>query len=87
MEVLDDGEGALEEMGESEPGVETHLITSSCTRRSDSGQESEPERPLGIHPAEELEEDGWWNPGTPQPSSKEGEGGVQCPVRMRDLTP
>jgi hypothetical protein len=87
MEVWDDREGALEEMDESEPEEETHPITSSCTRRSDSGLESEPERPPSIHPAEEPEEDGWWNPGTPQPNPEEGEGGVQYLVRVRDLKP
>ncbi len=83
MEVRDDGEKALEEMDESEPEEETHPFT----RRSDSGLESESERPLGIHPAQELEEDGWWNPGTPQPSSKEGEGRVQYLGRCETSSP
>jgi hypothetical protein len=87
MEVRDDREKALEEMDESEPEGETHPFTSSCTRRDDSGLESEPERPLGIHPSEELEEDGWWNPGAPQPSSEEGKGRVQYLGRVRDLKP
>jgi hypothetical protein len=87
MGARDDGEKAPEEMDESEPEEGTHPFTSSCTRRSDSGLESEPEHPLGIHPAEELEEDGWWNPGTPQPSSEEGEGRVQYLGRVRDIKP
>ncbi len=87
MEVRDDGEKALEEMDESEPEEETHPFTSSCTRRNNSGLESEPERPLGIHPSEEVEEDGWWNRGAPQPSSEEGEGRVQYLGRVRDLKP
>jgi hypothetical protein len=58
MEVREDKEGASEEVGESEPEEGAHLPASSCARRSDSGLESEPEHPLGNHPAEGQREMG-----------------------------
>jgi hypothetical protein len=84
MEVQDAEEEAPEEMNEPEPEEETQLIASSCTGESDSGLEDEPEYPLDIHPAEE---DGWWSPEPPQPSSEEGEGGAQYLTWARDLKP
>ncbi len=84
MEVQGEEEEALEEMDESEPEGETQLITSSCAGESDSGLEDEPEYPLDVHP---TEGDGWWSPEPPQPSSEEGEGGVQYLTRVRDLKP
>ncbi len=84
MEVQDAEAEAPEEMDEPEPEKETQLIASSCIGESDSGLEDEPEHPLDTHP---TEEDGWWSPEPPQPSSGEGEGGAQYPSRAQDLKP
>jgi hypothetical protein len=51
------------------PGEETLPII----RESDSGLEKEPEHPLGIHPTDELVEDGWWSPEAPQLGPEEDE--------------
>jgi hypothetical protein len=74
MEMREDEEGASEEVGESESEEEAHLPTSSSARGSDSGLEREPEHPLGNHPTEGPEGDGWWSPGTPRLVSEEASG-------------
>jgi hypothetical protein len=90
MEVRDEEEETLEEADESEPEGETQFITSICTRRDDSGLEDEFEYPLDTHSPEkleELEEDRWWSPEPPQPSSEEDEEEVQHLVQVLGLEP
>jgi hypothetical protein len=82
MEVRDEEEETLEEVDESEPEGETQFITSICTRKDDSGLEDEVEYPLDTHSPEELEEERWWSPEWPQPSSEEDEEEVQYLVQV-----
>jgi hypothetical protein len=81
MEVREEKEEALEEVDESEPEEETQFITSSCTRKD------EDECPLDTHSPEELEEDRWWSPEPPQPSSVEDEGEAQYSEQVPSLEP
>ncbi len=87
VEVRDEEEEALEEMDESEPGGETRFVTSIFTRKDDSGLEDEFEYSLGVHTPGEPEEDRWWSPEPPQPSSEEDEEEVQYLVRVLGLGP
>jgi hypothetical protein len=87
MEVQEEREEALEEVDESKTEEETQLITSSCTRKDDSGLEDEFECPLDTHPPKELEKDGWWSPGPPQPSSEEDEEESQYSEQVPSLEP
>jgi hypothetical protein len=87
MEVQDEEEEAREEMDESETERETQFITSTCTRKDNSGLEDEFEYPWDIHSPEEPEGDRWWSPEPPQPSSEEDEEEVQCLVQVLDLEP
>ncbi len=87
MEVREEKEEALEEVDKSEPEEETQFITSSCTRKDDSGLEDEFECPLDTHSPEELEEDRWWSPEPPQPSSEEDEGEGQYSEQVPSLEP
>jgi hypothetical protein len=87
VEVHDEEEEALEEIDESEPEGETQFITSIFTRKDDSGLEDEFEYPWDVHALGEPEEDRWWSPEPPQPSSEEDEEEVQYLVRVLGLEP
>jgi hypothetical protein len=87
VEVRDEEGEALEEIDESEPEGETRFITSIFTRKDDSRLEDEFEYPLDVHTPGEPEEDRWWSPEPPQPSSEEDEEEVQYLVRVLGLEP
>jgi hypothetical protein len=80
-------EETLEEIDESEPERETQFITSIFRRKDDSGLEDEFEYPRDVHTPGEPEEDRWWSPEPPQPSSEEDEEEVQCLIRVLGLEP
>ncbi len=88
----DEGEEAeaLEEIDESEPEGETQFITSIFTRKDDSGLEDEFEYLWNVHAPSspgEPEEDRWWSPEPPQPSTEEDEEEVQYLIRVLGLEP
>jgi hypothetical protein len=87
MEVREGKEEALEEVDESEPEEETQFITSSCTRKDDSGLEDEFECPSDTHSPEEPWEDRWWSPEPLQPNSEEDEGEAQYSEQVPSLEP
>jgi hypothetical protein len=87
VEVREEEEETLEEMVESEPEGETQFITSIFTRKDDSGLEDEFEYSWDVHTPGEPEEDRWWSPEPPQPSSEEDEEEVQYLIRALGLEP
>ncbi len=80
----------MEEMDEPEPEREARYITSVFTRKDDSGLEGELEYLWDAHappsPAE-LEEDRWWSPEPPQPSSEEDEEEIRYLTQVLGLEP
>jgi hypothetical protein len=81
-------EEALEEIDESEPEGETQFIASIFTRKDDSGLEDELEYLWDVQAPSspgEPEEDRWWSPEPPQPSSEEDEEEVQYLIRVLGL--
>ncbi len=80
-------EEVLEGIDESEPEEDTQFITNIFTRRTISKSEDEFEHPLDVHNPEGLEEDRWWSPEPPQPSSEEDEEEVQYLVQVLGLEP
>jgi hypothetical protein len=73
-EAREDGEEALEEIDGSEPEREVRYITSIFMRKDDSGLEDEFEYlwdTQALSSQGEPEEDRWWSPEPPQPSSEE----------------
>ncbi len=86
-EEEEEEEEMLEEMDESEPEEETRFITSIFTRKDDSGLEDEFEYSWDAHTSGEPEEDRWWSPEPPQPSSEEDEEEVQYLIRVLGLEP
>jgi hypothetical protein len=87
MEARDEEEEALEEIDESEPEGETQFITRIYTRKDDSGLEDEFVYTLILYSSEEPEEDRWWSPEPPQPSSEVDEEEVQYLVQVLGLQP
>jgi hypothetical protein len=85
VELREKEKEALEEIDESEPERETQFITSIFTRKDDSGHEDEFEYPLNGQTPERPEEDRWWSPEPPQPSSEEDEEEVQYLVQVLGL--
>jgi hypothetical protein len=89
-EMQEEGEVTLEEMGESEPEGEVRHVTSIFMRKDDSGLEDEFEYLWEAHvlsDPEELEEDRWWSPEPPQPSSEEDEEEVRYLTKVLRLEP
>jgi hypothetical protein len=77
MEMQDQEEETLDEMIELEPEEGIH-----CTGvQSGSRLEEEPEYPSDNCSADELIENGWWSPESPQPRSVEDRAGAQHPAR------
>jgi hypothetical protein len=79
-EIQEKEEETLEEIDESEPEREVRHGTSIFMRKDDSGLEDEFEYLWEAHvPSDpgEPEEDRWWSPEPPQPSSEEDEEEVQ----------
>ncbi len=73
-EVEEEGEETLEEIDESEPEREARHGTSVFMGKDDSGLEDEFEYLLEAHTLsdpDEPEEDRWWSPEPPEPSSEE----------------
>jgi hypothetical protein len=85
--MREEEEEVLEGIGESEPEEDTRFITNIFTRRTNSESEDEFEHPLDIHTPEGLEEDRWWSPEPPQPSTEEDEEEVRYLVQILDLEP
>jgi hypothetical protein len=81
MEVPDQEGETLGEMVKSEPEKGIHR----CSEKDGSKLEMEPEDPLDDCSADELTEDGWWNPAPTQPYSAEGGAGIQC--HMEEWSP
>jgi hypothetical protein len=80
----------LEEIDESEPEKEVRHSTSVFMRKDDSGLEDEFEYFWEAHdPSDpyEREEDRWWSPRPPEPSSEEDEEEVQYLTEVLKLEP
>ncbi len=80
----------MEEIDESEPEREAWFITSTFTRKDDSGLEDELEYlwdAQALSSSGEPEEDRWWSPEPPQPSSEEDEEEVRYLVQVLGLKP
>jgi hypothetical protein len=89
-EVREEEEETLEEIDESEPEREARFITSILTRKDDSGLEDELEYLWDAHALSspgEPQEDRWWSPEPPQPSSEEDEEEVRYLTRVLGLEP
>jgi hypothetical protein len=89
-EVREEEEETLEEIDESEPEREARFITSIFTRKDDSGLEDELEYLWDAHALlspGEPEEDRWWSPEPPQPSSEEDEEEVRYLIQELGLEP
>jgi hypothetical protein len=89
-EVREEEVETLEEIDESEPERESRFITSTFTRKDDSRLEDELECLWDAHALPspgEPEEDRWWSPEPPQPSSEEDEGEVRYLVQVLGLEP
>ncbi len=83
MEMQDQEEETLDETIESEPEEGIH-----CTGvQSGSRLEEEPKYPSDNCSADELVENGWWSPESPQPCSVEDRAGAQHPARERAPSP
>jgi hypothetical protein len=83
-------EEALEEIDESEPEREIRHGTSIFRRKDDSGLEGEFEYLWEAHISsdpDELEEDRWWSPEPPRPSSEEDEEEVRYLTEILELEP
>ncbi len=80
----------MEEIDESEPEREVRHITSIFTRKDDSGLEDEFEYLWEAHvlsDPEGPEEDRWWSPEPPQPSSEGDEEEVRYLTQVLGLEP
>jgi hypothetical protein len=89
-EVREEEEETLEEIDESEPEREVQFITCIFTRKDDSGLEDKLEYLWDAHALSspgEPEEDRWWSPEPPQPSSEEDEEEVQYLIQVLGLGP
>jgi hypothetical protein len=89
-EVREEEEETLEEIDESEPEKEARFITSIFTRKDDSGLEDELEYLWDAHALSspgEPEEDRWWSPEPPQPSSEEDKEEVWYLIQVLGLEP
>jgi hypothetical protein len=89
-EVEEGGEETLEEIDESEPEREVRHITSVFMRKDDSGLEDEFEYFWEAHTPsgpDEPEEDRWWSPEPPKPSSEEDEEEVRYLTKILGLKP
>ncbi len=83
MEMQGQEEETLDETTESEPEEGIH-----CTGvQGGSKLEEEPEYPSDNCSADELIENGWWSPESPQPYSVEDRAGAQHPARERSPSP
>jgi hypothetical protein len=89
-EVEEEEEETLEEVDESEPEREIRHGTSVFMRKDDFGLEDEFEYFWEVHsPSDpyEREEDRWWSPGPPEPSSEEDEEEVRYLTEVLELGP
>ncbi len=80
----------MEEIDGSETEKETWYGTSNLMRKDDSGLEDELEYYWEVHvPSDpyEREEDRWWSPGPPEPSSDKDEEEVRCLTEVLGLGP
>jgi hypothetical protein len=87
-EVEEDWEETLEEIDESEPEREVWHGTSVFMRKDDSGLEDEFEYLWEAHilsDPDEPEEDRWWSPEPPEPSSEEDEEEVRYLTKILGL--
>jgi hypothetical protein len=91
IEDMEEGEEeALEEIDESEPEREIRHSTSVFMRKDDSGLEDEFAHFWEAHvPSDpnELEENRWWSPEPPEPSSEEDEEEVRYLTEVLKLGP
>jgi hypothetical protein len=76
IEVPDQERETLEKMIRAEPVKGDH----HSSEEDDFRLEMQPEYSSGDCSADELTEDGWWNPGPTQPYSVEGGAKTQCPT-------
>jgi hypothetical protein len=89
-DVDEEGEETLEEIDESELEREVRHGTSVFMRKDDSGLEDEFEYLWEAHVSlgpDELEEDRWWSPEPPEPSSEEDEEEVRYLTEILELGP
>jgi hypothetical protein len=89
-EEEEEEEETMEEIDESEPEREIRHGTSVYMRKDNSGLEDEFEYFWEVHsPSDpyEREEDRWWSPGPPEPSSEEDEEEVRCLTEVLKLEP
>jgi hypothetical protein len=87
-ETQEEGEETLEEINELEPEREVWYITSIFMRKDDSRLKDEFEYLWEAHALSspgEPEEDRWWSPEPPQPSSEEDEEEVQYLTQVLGL--
>jgi hypothetical protein len=88
--MQEEGEEILEEIDESEPEREVRHGTSIFMRKDDSGLENKFEYLWEAHiPSDpnEPEEDRWWSPEPPEPSSEEDEEEVRYLTEVLGLEP
>ncbi len=90
VEGKEEEEETMEEIDEPESETETWYGISTFMRKEDSGLEDELECYWEVHvPSDpyEREEDRWWSPGPPEPSSEEDEEEVRYLTEVLGLGP
>jgi hypothetical protein len=90
VEEEEEEEENMEEIDDSESEREAQYVTSTHMRKDDSGLEDELGYFWEVHnPSDpyEREEDRWWSPGPPEPSSEEDEEEVRYLTKVLGLGP
>jgi hypothetical protein len=90
VRIEEEQEENMEEIDDSESEEEARYVTSTHVRKDDSGLEDKLGYFWEVHdPADpyEREEDRWWSPGPPEPSSEEDEEEVRYLTEVLGLGP